>query len=166
MKCLMELDSAKFSLTWKEKLAYLGFKFAAASEGDNARITLKHIFEPGVYIREMTIPAEMLFIGRPHLIGHRCELVSGRILLITQDAKTHMEAPAELWSKPGYMMCLYSKTEVIGRTYHPFETLTVDGARFSQNARLLEEQIFGAIDELVALGEKVRQKIHAIEGKS
>ena len=30
MKCLMELDSPRFNLTWQEKLAYLGFKFAAA----------------------------------------------------------------------------------------------------------------------------------------
>lgn len=94
MKCLMELDSPKFDLTWKEKLAYLGFKFAAASEGDSARVTLKHIFEPGMYIREMTIPAEMLFIGRPHLLGHRCELVSGRILLISENAKTHIVKPS------------------------------------------------------------------------
>lgn len=166
MKCLMELDNPRFGLNWQEKLAYLGFKFAAASEGDSARVTLKHIFEPGMYIREMTIPAEMLFIGRPHLIGHRCELVSGRILLITEDAKTHMEAPAELWSKPGYMMCLYSKTEVIGRTYHPFETLSAGDAEATLPVSALEAQIFGAIDELAALGEKVRQKIHAIEGKS
>lgn len=151
----MELDSPKLGLTWKEKLAYLGFKFAAASEGDSARVTLKHIFEQGMYIREMTIPAEMLFIGRPHLVGHRCELVSGRILLITEDAKTHMEAPAELWSKPDYMMCLYSKTEVIGRTYHPCALGVIPD----------DSDIFGPIDELVALGEKVRQKIHAIEGK-
>jgi len=153
----MELDSSRFGLTWKEKLAYLGFKFAAASEGDSARVTLKHIFEPGMYIREMTIPAEMLFIGRPHLIGHRCELVSGRILLITEDAKTHLEAPAELWSKPGYMMCLYSKTDVVGRTYHPVPQTS------GYAIHDLEAEIFGPIDELVALGQAVREKIHAIE---
>lgn len=160
MKCLMELDSPRYGLTWKEKLAYLGYKFSAASEGDSARVTLKHIFEPGMYIREMAIPAEMLFIGRPHLMGHRCELVSGKILLITEDAKTHMEAPAELWSKPGYMMCLYSKTAVVGRTYHPFQQIQ-HGA--DVDVRDFESQIFGSIDELVVLGEKVRQKIHSVE---
>lgn len=164
MKCLMELDSPRFNLTWKEKLAYLGFKFAGASE-DPERIKLKHIFEPGMYIREMTIPAEMLFIGRPHLLGHRCELVSGRILLITENAKTHMEAPAELWSKPGYMMCLYTKTDMVGRTYHPIPDYG-DKAHYGTHAiAMLEETIFGPIDELLALGESVRRKIHAIEGK-
>lgn len=164
MKCLMELDSPRFGLTWTEKLAYLGFKFAGASE-DPQRITLKHIFEPGMYIREMHIPAEMLFIGRPHLQGHRCELVSGKILMINEDAKTHMEAPAELWSKPGYMMCLYSKTDVVGRTYHPLDGLTLDDDNTLISDQL-EKQIFGPIDELLALGEQVRQKIHAIEGKT
>lgn len=159
----MELDSPKFNLTWKEKLAYLGFKFSAASEGDSARVTLKHVFEPGMYIREMTIPAEMLFIGRPHLMGHRCELVSGKILLITEDAKTHMEAPAELWSKPGYMMCLYSKTGVVGRTYHPLPDEPRYRLLVKELIPKLESDIFGPIDELVALGEQVRKKIHAIE---
>lgn len=156
MQCLMELDNPRFALTFKEKLAYLGFKFAEISDGPTCPV--QHFFEPGVYIREMTIPAETLFIGRPHTFGHRCELVSGRILLITEEAKTHLEAPAELWSKPGYMMCLYAKTEVIGRTYHP----NPDERR---DTEAMEEEIFGSIAELVALGEQVRAKIHAIEGK-
>lgn len=156
MQCLMELDNPRFALTFKEKLAYLGFKFAEISDGPTCPV--QHLFEPGVYIREMTIPAETLFIGRPHTFGHRCELVSGRILLITEEAKTHLEAPAELWSKPGYMMCLYAKTEVIGRTYHP----NPDERR---DTDAMEEEIFGSIAELVALGEQVRAKIHAIEGK-
>lgn len=156
MKCLMELDSARFGLTFKEKLAYLGFKFGEISDGPSCPV--QDLFEPGVYIREMTIPAETLFIGRPHNFGHRCELVSGKIMLITEEAKTHMEAPAELWSKPGFMMCLYAKTQVIGRTYHPNPTERRD-------TQAMEAEIFGSIAELVALGEQVRAKIHAIEGK-
>jgi len=157
MKCLMELDSPKFGLTFKEKLAYLGFKFAEVSEGPSCPVT--HIFEPGMYIREMFIPAETLFIGRPHTFGHRCELVSGKIVLIREDAKTHLEAPSELWSQPGFMMCLYAKTDVVGRTYHPNP-----GERRDTDA--MEDEIFGSIAELVALGEHVRRKIHAIEGKT
>lgn len=165
MKCLMELDSPRFNLTWKEKLAYLGFKFSAQSE-DGVKCPVKHSFEDGMYVREMFIPKETLFIGRPHLNGHRCELVSGKILLITEDAKTHMEAPAELWSKPGYMMCLYSKTDVVGRTYHPLQDLALPEGWASDVEGKLEPQIFGPIEELVALGEQVRKKIHAIEGKA
>lgn len=157
MQCLMELDSPKFGLTFKEKMAYLGFKFAEISQGRDCPV--QHFFEPGVYIREMFIPAETLFIGRPHTFGHRCELVSGRILLITEQAKTHLEAPAELWSTPGYIMCLYAKTEVIGRTYHP----NPDERR---DTDVMEDEIFGSIAELVALGEEVRTRIHAIEGKA
>ena len=157
MKCLMELDSPKFGLTFKEKLAYLGLKFGEISEGPSCPV--QHLFEPGVYIREMTIPAETLFIGRPHTFGHRCELVSGKIMLITEEAKTHMEAPAELWSKPGFMMCLYAKTEVIGRTYHP-------NPHERRDTQAMQDEIFGSITEMVALGEQVRAKIHAIEEKA
>ena len=154
MKCLMELDSPRFGLSFKEKLAYLGFKFAELSDGPACPV--EHLFEPAVYIREMKIPAETLFIGRPHTFGHRCELVSGKVMLITEEAKTHLEAPAELWSTPGFMMCLYAKTDVIGRTYHP----NPDERR---DTEAMEDEIFGSVDELVALGEQVRAKIHAIE---
>lgn len=157
VKCLMELDHPRFGLTQKEKLAYLGFKFAEISEGPSCPVT--HRFETEMYIREIFIPAQTLFIGRPHTFGHRCELAAGRILLITEDAKMHMEAPAEMWSKPGYMMCLYAKTDVVGRTYHP----NPDERR---DTEALQEEIFGPIAELVALGEQVRRKIHAIEGRN
>lgn len=153
MKCLMELDNSRFGLTFKEKLAYI-----AAHLSLGPATPVRHLFEPGVYIREITIPAEMLFIGRPHTFGHRCELLSGKIMLITEEAKTHMEAPAELQSKPGFMMCLYAKTDVIGRTYHP----NPDERR---DTDAMEDEIFGSIAELVALGEQVRANIHAIEAR-
>lgn len=154
MQCLMELDSAKYGLSFKEKLAYLGLKFSDFSEGPKCPV--QHLFEPGVYIREMFIPAETLFIGRPHTFGHRCDLMSGKILLIREEGKMHLEAPASLMSKPGYMMCLYAKTDVIGRTYHPNpdERRDVDA---------MEDEIFGSVAELIRLGEKVRAKIQAIE---
>jgi hypothetical protein len=151
MKCLMELDNSRFGLTFKEKLAYL-----ATHLSQGPATPVRHLFEPGVYIREITIPAEMLFIGRTHTHGHRCELVSGKIMLITEEAKTHMEAPAELWSKPEFAMCLYAKTDVVGRTYHP----NPDERR---DTEAMEEEIFRPIADLVALGEQVRAKIHAIE---
>lgn len=156
MQCLIELHNLKFGLTFEEKLAYLGFKFAEFSEGPECPVT--HLFEPGVYIREMFIPAESMFIGRPHTFGHRCELVSGRIMLVREEGEIHMEAPAELWSKPGFMMCLYAKTDVIGRTYHP----NPDELR---DTDAMESEIFGPVAELLALGERVSVKIHAIEGK-
>lgn len=154
MKCLMELDQPKFGLNFREKLAYIGF--AAPEEWRGPECPVTHLFEPGLYIREMFIPAETLFIGRPHTFGHRCELVSGKVLLITEEAKTHMEAPAELWSKPGFMMCLYAKTDVIGRTFHP----NPDERR---DTDAMENEIFGSIEELIALGKEARAKVQTIE---
>lgn len=160
MQCLMELDQPRFGLSFKEKLAYLILIDREMSEGEDCpACPIQHIFEPGLYIREMYIPAETLFVGRSHTFGHRCELLSGKIVLITEEAKTHMEAPAELWSKPGFRMCMYAKTDVIGRTYHP----NPDERR---DTDAMEDQIFGANSELDALGQEVRAKIDAIEGKA
>lgn len=154
MNCLMELDNPRYGLSQKEKLAYLGFRFAQISDGSVCPVT--HIFEPGVYVREILIPAASLFVGRPHLFGHRCELVSGRIVLITEDSKTHMEAPAEMHTAPGYMMCLYAKTEVIGRTYHP----NPDERR---DVEVMEAEIFAPVAQLLEIGRRVHEKINAIE---
>lgn len=154
MKCLMELDSRKYGLSQKEKLAYLGYKFAQMSAGVECPVT--HIFEEGTYVREMRIPPEVLFVGRVHLLGHRVELVSGNVLLITEEFRLHVDAPTEMETQPGAITCFYSKTPVIGRTYHP----NPDECR---DIPELEDRIFGPISELLDLGREVAEKISRID---
>jgi hypothetical protein len=153
MKCLLELD--RFPLTWEDKLAYLTFKFAS---NEQTLCPVTHTFKNGWYVREMFIPKETLFIGRKHRHGHRCELVSGNILHVTEFAKRHLEAPFEFTTTPGYQMVLYAKTDVVGRTYHP------DTGERDTDA--LERDIFEPVEDLIEAGSKVRQRIHLIEGKA
>lgn len=148
-KCLMEIDRNK-DFTWAEKLAYLGYRFMDKSQ---TGCPVLHLFEPGLYIREMYIPKETLFIGRPHLLGHRCELVEGKILLIEEHKKTIKKAPDSLQSIPGYQMVLFSMTGVRGRTYHanPLEL---------RDAEVLEDSIFASAAALLILGQQVSDRIH------
>lgn len=153
MKCLMELDKG-YGLTWPEKVAYLSYRFYSGST--EGKCPVKHVFEPGVYIREMVIPKGTLFTGRPHRYGHRVELVSGEVLLIEEHRKIHAAAPFSIDTTPCYMTVLIAKTDVMGRTYHPNPTE-------SRDTKALEDDIFRSADEVLMIGEAVHNRILAIE---
>lgn len=148
MNCLMKIDRG-FDLSWEEKLAYLSYRFA---EGEQKKCPLYHIFEDGLYIREMQIPAGTLFVGRPHLHGHRVVLMKGRVLWIMEKEKKVMEAPAETMTVPGFQMVALALTDVVSRTYHP------NGAE-CKDVDILEAGIFGSIEERLALGKMVFERI-------
>lgn len=109
-------DQVPGKLSWKEKVAYLAYQLSLLKQGE---APVEHIFAPGVYIREMTIPKGMLFVGRGHRYGHCCQLVSGSIIWITPIVEVQMDAPVQVNTEPGYQMVLYTLTEVRARTLHP-----------------------------------------------
>jgi hypothetical protein len=152
MKCLLELD--RFPLSWEEKLAYLTFKFL---KEDQTACPVDHFFEDGSYIREMRIPKETLFIGRPHVFGHRVDLVSGKILHIESHQKVIREAPFSTHTVPGYQAVFFTMSDIVGRTYHPD-----DGER---DTDVLENRFFEPVEKLKALGADVRRRIKEIEAR-
>ena len=136
--------------TWAEKLAYLTYRFKPITDMPDG-CPVEHSFEPGTYVREMTIPAGTLFIGRPHRHGHRCELVSGSVLHITEGGEVQRDAPFEVTTVPGYQMTLRALTDVVGRTYHPNPTE-------SRDVGYLEHEAFHPVDELLKLGADVEAR--------
>jgi hypothetical protein len=142
-------DALPGSLEWKEKIAYLTVQFLKL---DQTECPVSHRFENGVYIREMVIPAQTLFLGRAHIHGHECELVSGSLIHISPDGKRYLEAPYKMHTTPGYHMVVFAVTEVIGVTRHPnpYECRDID---------LLENDIFESLGELIHLGEMVETRL-------
>jgi hypothetical protein len=138
--------------TWREKLAYLTYRFRPITDLPPETCPVKHIFEPGMYVREMFIPAGALFIGRPHRHGHRCELVSGSIShIIDQDTEVQRDAPFEVVTVPGYQMVLRAITDVVGRTYHPNPAESRDEAA-------LELEAFHTVDDMLKLGAEIESR--------
>lgn len=136
-------------LTWKEKIAYMGYQLLQCTNKPEAPV--EHIFAPGVYIREMKIPKGSLFLGREHLFGHLCQLVKGSIVLITPEGKTRLNAPHQIYSKPGDHMVLYALTDVLGRTVHANITDCRD-------IDVLESMYFGSREELINLGRSLHER--------
>ena len=134
------LDSLK--LPWADKLALLTYRLSCLPQ---AQTPVEHEFRPGLYLRTMRIPARTLFLGRAHTAGHKCELLEGTLVHVTEHARRIVEAPFSLTSTPGYHMVFYTLTEVCGRTVHPND-------EESREVEQLERQIFAPAADLIERG--------------
>jgi hypothetical protein len=63
---------------------------------------VRHHFGPGIYIREVTLPADSYIIGHSHKEPHMCVMLTGRMTLIGMDGtRKEISAPASFVGKPG-----------------------------------------------------------------
>lgn len=65
------------------------------------KLEVHHHFAPGVYAREMFIPAETVLTGKIHLTEHLCILSAGEMEIADENGVQHVRAPATFVSKPG-----------------------------------------------------------------
>src|SRR5713226_7262737 len=91
-------DQVPARLSWKEKVAYVAYQLSLMPQSPTP---VEHIFATGVYIREMRILAGTLFVGRAHRFGHICQLVEGSVILINENGKVRLDAPAQVTTVPG-----------------------------------------------------------------
>jgi hypothetical protein len=147
---LVELD--KYGLSWHEKVAYLGTQML---KGEQAECPVKHIFEPGWYIREMEIPAGVVFVGRPHRFGHELEFVSGRARLIGPEKDEDIWCHYVTFTTPGHISVIGTLTDVVLRTYHanPDECRDVE---------LMESLIFRPASEMQQVSASVEKRIRSL----
>ena len=95
--------------------------------GDSDVCPLKHSFSDGIYVREITIPAGMLIIGKIHKHDHPNFLLKGEVVVVTEEGGVEeLKAPCSMISKPGTKRALYAKTELVWTTVHLNPTNTQD----------------------------------------
>ena len=51
----------------------------------------KHFFAPGMYLRELTVPAGMLLVGKTHKYAHFLVVTKGRAEIISEFGRTIVE---------------------------------------------------------------------------
>tara|TARA_R110002051_G_scaffold265712_1_gene325548 strand:+ start:3592 stop:4062 length:471 start_codon:yes stop_codon:yes gene_type:complete len=96
-------------------------------KGDSKVCPLKHSFSDGIYVREITIPAGMVIVGKIHKHDHPNFLLKGEVVVITEEGgKEELKAPCSMISKPGTKRILYAKTELVWTTVHLNPTNTQD----------------------------------------
>jgi hypothetical protein len=62
----------------------------------------KHYFGPSLYIREVTMPAGTVVIGKAHKAEHMCVMLQGKMVLVAEDgSKKEVQAPLTFVGTPG-----------------------------------------------------------------
>jgi len=87
-----------------------------------------HRFAPGVYLREIAMPAGTVVIGKIHRTEHFNVLIRGACLIVHDDgSREELRAPMSFVSKAGVQKVLYILEDMIWQTIHP--TMETDLAR-------------------------------------
>lgn len=111
------ISSLPPALTWREKIAYLVRHLGAEQQ---IECPLVHRFAPGVYLREITMPAGAIVIGKIHRTEHLNLIERGSCSIVHADGTTErLTAPCVFVSQPGIQKVLYIHEECTWRTIHP-----------------------------------------------
>lgn len=78
---------------------------------EQVNIPIRHFFSPGVYAREIKIPAGTLLTGRVHLFSQLNILSGGEISVLTHEGMKRVKAPFTVVSPPGTKRIAYAHTE-------------------------------------------------------
>lgn len=98
---------------------------------------LEHLFAPGVYYREIFMPAGTFVIGHEHKTEHFNIVLTGRASVL-MDGKVHeIVAPCVLKSGAGVRKMLYIHEDMRWATIHP----TADLQECGENIEKLEDAL-------------------------
>jgi hypothetical protein len=97
--------------------------YAATAAQPQVQCEEKHHFGPNIYIKEVTMPAGALIIGKHHRMEHLCNMVSGRMYILQEDgSKKELIAPMTFMAKPGRKVAYILETVVFQNIYSTPET--------------------------------------------
>jgi hypothetical protein len=84
---------------------------------------VQHFFGPSIYIREITIPAGTVIVGKYHKEDHLCSMVEGRMIVMGEDGEQReVAAPAVFMAKKGRKTAYAIETVRFQNIYSTNET--------------------------------------------
>jgi hypothetical protein len=97
--------------------------YVTAKECPQIQCEEKHHFGPNIYIKEVTMPAGSLIIGKHHRMEHLCNMMSGRMIVVDSDGnRSELIAPMTFMAKPGRKIAYIIETVVFQNIYSTSET--------------------------------------------
>lgn len=111
-------ELAELDVRSKIALMEEALNFMQADGVPGLDLPVKETFTDGVYIREMTIPADSLIIGKIHKHAHYNHITKGKVTVLTKDGLQDLEGPCSMISSAGTKRALYTHTETIWTTVH------------------------------------------------
>lgn len=102
--------------SFRDKVATLGQALSSLPQAD---CPVVHRFAPGVYLREIHMPADAIVIGKIHKTEHFNVLIQGACLIVHDDgSREELRAPLTFVSKAGVQKVLYILEDMIWQTIH------------------------------------------------
>lgn len=131
---------------------------AILEQAPQAECPVRHYFAPGVYLREMTIPAGTIATGAVHKTEHLSILSAGHCFLTTDDGVAELKAPHTGLSKAGAKRAIYAITDCVLTTVHPTEETDLDKLCELLTESKSDELLGGANNrQLLANAENVKE---------
>lgn len=98
------------------------------SQFPQLEIQTKHYFADGLYAREIYIPAGSILVGKLHKKEHINIISKGKIIIITEEGYSEVEAPFTIISPINTKKVVMSIEETIWTTIHlnPINTKDLD----------------------------------------
>jgi len=98
----------------------------AMLEMPQADLETKHHFGPGVYARELIVPAGSLIIGKTHSKEHLIIVANGDMTIVTEHGRQRVCGPAVFTSPAGVKRAGYAHEDTTVITIHPTNETDVD----------------------------------------
>lgn len=100
---------------WADRMDRLQHESAKLPQVD---CPMRHLFAPGIYLREMTIPAGTLVVGAVHKTEHYSIISKGRALVVTDDCESEVVAGTTILAKPGAQRAALALEDTVWTTIH------------------------------------------------
>lgn len=100
-----------------------------AASGAAEEMPVQHFFAPHVYLRQITMRAGLLVIGKMHKTEHLNVIIAGDVSIKTPNGierVTVQKYPCIFVSKPGVKKVLYCHEDTIWATIHPTDTVDME----------------------------------------
>lgn len=95
--------------------------------GDADVCPLKHSFADGMYVREISIPAGVLLVGKIHRHSHPNFLMQGTVSVITEaGGQETLVAPCHMVSPAGTKRVVYTHSDCVWVTVHVTDSTDLD----------------------------------------
>ena len=95
-------------------------------QGDNNLFPLKHSFAHGIYVREMKMEKETFVIGKIHKQDHIWFLLSGHLIIATENGTEEYIAPCYVKAPAGSKRAIYALKKSIWVNVHTNPSNTED----------------------------------------
>lgn len=116
--------SSPDGMTWRQKIGILVEGLAGEPQ---VECPLVHRFAPGVYLREIFMPAGSIVIGKIHKTRHFNVVLKGRCHLVSEDGSVvELVAPCTFVSDAGVQKVLYIDEDTVWQTVHPTSETDLD----------------------------------------